>query len=90
MTSSEDSDIFATLGRMHVLIRRGLNRITDIEYARHNLDYAREMVGLVRQVEGEEAGQLAERLVRLLHLDAPSAAPADSAPAPRKYLFSLR
>lgn len=41
-----DSVILGLLGRIHVLMRRVANRITDVEYMRVNKDYAREIVGL--------------------------------------------
>ena len=33
---SSESEIFALIGRVHVLMRRNLNRITDVDYMQAN------------------------------------------------------
>jgi hypothetical protein len=64
-----DSEIFAVLGRIHVILRREGSRITDIEWARSNRDYAREIVRLCRHSKHPDLAGLAARLAGLLHLE---------------------
>lgn len=74
-----DSLIYGLLGRIHILMRRVCNRITDVEYMRTNKDYAREVVRLA-QASGH--GELAELGIRLrLAMDLDEAVPAASATA---------
>jgi hypothetical protein len=71
-----DSVIYGLLGRMHVLMRRVSNRITDVEYMRVSKDYCREIVRLAEATDNEELHNLAERLRQAMDLQAgDSAAP---------------
>lgn len=86
---ASESEIFALLGRIHVLMRRTLNRITDVDYLRVNKDYARLVADLAQGSGHEELVELAGRLRQAMDLD--EAPPPAEAPAPaRKYLFTLR
>lgn len=66
-----DSVIYGLLGRIHLLMRRTCNRITDVEYMRANKDYAREIVRLASAAGNDELAALAGRLRVAMELDAP-------------------
>ncbi|MFZ5583671.1 MAG: hypothetical protein ACOZCK_13530 [Pseudomonadota bacterium] len=86
---SSDSEIFALIGRIHVLMRRSLNRITDVDYMKENKEYARAIVALAEGSGQEELAQLAGKLRQAMALD--PAEPMAAAPEPKaKYLFTLR
>ena len=53
-----DSVILGLLGRIHVLMRRVTNRITDVEYMRSNKEYAREIVRLAGETGHAELIEL--------------------------------
>jgi len=67
-----DSVIYGLLGRIHLLMRRVSNRITDVEYMRVNKDYAREVVRLAMATGNPELAELSARLRRAMELDAPA------------------
>ncbi len=71
-----DSVIYGLLGRIHLLMRRTCNRITDVEYMRANKDYAREIVRLASAAGNDELAALAGRLRVAMELDAPAEAEA--------------
>lgn len=82
---SGTTEVFAVLGRIHVLLRRDLNRITDIEWASVNKPYAAEIVRLCATANHPDLKVLAERLAGLMELNqaaAPPAAGFTRAPAP--------
>ena len=54
--------IFSLAGRMHVLLRREINRIVDVEWFCANAAYAREVIKLARNVQSEELDKLADRI----------------------------
>jgi len=92
---ASDSEIFALIGRIHVLMRRTANRITDVDYMRENREYARHIVELSEATGHEELVQLAGKLRTAMDLDVVrgTSGPADAAGAPEpkaKYLFTLR
>ena len=64
MTS--ESDIFALMGRMHVILRKTLGRITDVDYMYRHPDYAREILDLAYHTNHHELVQLAEQLEPLM------------------------
>ena len=86
-----DSEVFNILSRIHVILRREANRITDIEWARVNREYAREVVHLCGQLPHPDLPGLASRLVALLELNgsATSAKLVWSSPAPMEYETDL-
>ena len=57
-----DSVLYGLLGRIHLLMRRVANRITDVEYMRVNKDYAREIVRLGAATGNPELAELCSRL----------------------------
>ncbi|WP_398306718.1 hypothetical protein [Zoogloea sp.] len=67
-----DSVIYGLLGRIHLLMRRVSNRITDVEYMRVNKDYAREVVRLAMATGNPELAELSARLRLAMELDAPA------------------
>jgi hypothetical protein len=98
-----DSHIYGLLGRIHVLMRRALNRITDVEYMRINADYAREIVRIAEAVGNAEMNELCAKLRVAMELDGPpekkeskrslfggSDAPATEGEDPERYIRSLR
>lgn len=83
-----DSVLYGLLGRIHLLMRRVTNRITDVEYMRTNKDYAREIVRLADASGHDELRELAGRLRDAMDLDAAEAdTPSTPAPAPRSGFF---
>lgn len=65
-----DSVIYGLLGRIHVMMRRVLNRITDVEYMRINKDYSREIVRIGEAAGHAELSELCARLRAAMELDA--------------------
>ncbi len=82
-----DSVILGLLGRIHVLMRRVANRITDVEYMRINKDYAREIVRVAAETGNAELVELCDRLRVAMELDPP---PETDAPARTGLLERLR
>lgn len=68
-----DSVIYSLLGRIHVIMRRVLNRITDVEYMRVNKEYAREIVRIGEGTEHAELVELCTKLRGAMDLDLPDA-----------------
>ncbi|WP_079435456.1 hypothetical protein [Zoogloea sp. LCSB751] len=68
-----DTVIYGLLGRIHLLLRRVSNRITDVEYMRVNKDYAREIVRLALEAGNAELADLATRLTAAMGLEESSA-----------------
>lgn len=60
--SGEMEVLFSVAGRIHVLLRRELNRIIDIEWMCADPVYAREVIKLARTVDSDELHKLAERV----------------------------
>ena len=54
--------IFSLAGRIHVLLRREINRIVDVEWLCSDAAYAREVIKLARNVQSEELRKLADRI----------------------------
>lgn len=69
-----DTVIYGLLGRIHLLMRRVANRITDVEYMRANKDYAREIVRLALETGNAELAELGVRLRAAMELDEPAEA----------------
>jgi hypothetical protein len=82
-----DSHIYGLLGRIHVLMRRTINRITDVEYMRINADYARAIVHIGEATGHEELIDLCHKLRVAMDLD-PPAAKAAAHPVEKKPLFA--
>ncbi len=92
--SGETEILFSLAGRMHVLLRREINRIIDVEWICANPAYASEIIKLARTVGSEELQKLADR-VEEVHPGLPRAGhghiaePVPAAAEP-KYVATLR
>ncbi len=83
-----DTEILAVASRLHVLLRRHANRITDIVWMVANAEYAREVLRIVRAANDAEMTALADRFVALM--PAAGQLPADEPRPSRSYIGSLR
>ena len=54
--------VFSLAGRLHVLLRREINRIVDVEWFCANAVYAGEVIRLARKADSEEMNKLADRI----------------------------
>lgn len=80
-----DSHIYGLLGRIHVLMRRVLNRITDVEYMRVNAAYTREILRIAEATDSAELHELCGKLRVAMELDGPS----DAAPKDKTFSFGF-
>lgn len=91
-----DSEKLAVAAHLHVLMRRKLGRVTDVEWLVRNADYAQEIVRLAcQQTEHADVAEWGARLHQMLFPKL--AAPAGPAivrkplpPAPTRYVGGLR
>ncbi len=92
------SEVMAVASRLHVMLRRKANRITDIVWMISNMEYAREVLRLARAERDDEMNALAARFEQLVPAAAPDRAgdeekarakEAGAKPA-RDYIGSLR
>jgi hypothetical protein len=60
--SGEMEILFSVAGRIHVLLRREINRIIDVEWMCADPVYAKEVIKLARTVESDELHKLADRV----------------------------
>jgi hypothetical protein len=60
--SGEMEILFSLAGRMHVLLRREINRIIDVEWMCADAAYAKEVIKLARTVDSDELHKLADRV----------------------------
>ncbi|MDO8988361.1 MAG: hypothetical protein Q7U91_01875 [Sideroxyarcus sp.] len=60
--SADKEALFSLAGRMHVLLRREINRIIDVEWMCADPVYAKEVIKLARTVDSDELHKLAERV----------------------------
>lgn len=91
-----DMDRLAVAAHLHVLMRRRLNRITDMEWMSTNREYAMAMVRLAHASGHADLQEWAEKLERAWRLVAdgvvppgPRLPPAPPAP-PKRYVSTLR
>ncbi len=93
-----DHEKIAIAARLHVLLRRRLGRVTDVEWMVKSADYAREVVRVSRAAPYAELHEWASRLEAAVvtqpdvPLRRPVLAPAGVAPsaAPRRHASSIR
>lgn len=57
-----DNQAFALMGRLHVTLRRGTGRVTDIEYMRIDPGYCRHVLDLVAGSDNAELRQIGLKL----------------------------
>lgn len=90
--SGEMEIMFSLAGRMHVLLRREVNRIIDVEWMCADAAYTREVIKLARDADSEELHMLAERVEEvhplLVHVER-HAVPVRQMSG-QKYLATLR
>lgn len=88
----ETEILFSLAGRMHVLLRREINRIIDVEWLCADAAYAKEVIKLARTVESDELHKLAERIEEV-HPRFPRIERTDVYTSPQaesKYVATLR
>jgi hypothetical protein len=95
-----DSEKLAIAAHLHVVMRRAMGRVTDVEWLIRSPDYAREIIGVaLAQQDRPELHDWANRLQRAMFGAPPSATakPGSVVPStapkpqpPAKYVGSLR
>jgi hypothetical protein len=90
--SGEMEILFSLAGRMHVLMRREINRIIDVEWMCADAAYAREVIKLARTVDSDELHKLADRVAQVHPKFLRTEYVADHLPAMEesKYMTTLR
>jgi len=91
---ASDSEKLAVAAHLHVLMRRKMGRVTDVEWLVRNADYAREIIRLAcQQAEHPEVADWGARLQAMLF---PKPPPATTTPvgaravAAARYIGGLR
>jgi hypothetical protein len=75
-TMPSDSEKLAVAAHLHVLMRRKMGRVTDVEWLVRNADYAREIIRLAcQQAEHPEVAEWGARLRASLFPGPPAPAP---------------
>ncbi|HSW04441.1 hypothetical protein [Aquabacterium sp.] len=91
-----DHEKIAIAARLHVLLRRRLGRVTDVEWMVKSADYAREVVRVSRAAPYAELHEWADRLEAAVvtqpdaPLRHPVLAPAGAPPSTRRYVNTIR
>ncbi len=84
--------LFSLAGRMHVLLRREINRIVDVEWMCVDPAYAKEVIKLARTAGSDELHKLADRVEEvhplLPRIEQPAASMTPRTEA--KYVATLR
>jgi hypothetical protein len=90
--SGEMEVLFSVVGRIHVLLRREINRIIDVEWICADPVYAREVIKLARTVDSDELHKLADRVeeVHPLFLRTDRSIEAITHHSESKYVSTLR
>lgn len=57
-----ENQAFALMGRLHVTMRRHMNRVTDIEYMRISPDYCRHLLELALKSDNEDLRNVGVKL----------------------------
>jgi hypothetical protein len=93
---ASDSEKLAVAAHLHVLMRRKMGRVTDVEWLVRNADYAQEIIRLAcQQVEHPEVAEWGARLRAALFPKGPPPAPAAAAASTKaapalRYVGGLR
>lgn len=61
-TESLEKQAFGLMGRLHVMLRREIGRVTDIKYMGMNPEYCAHVLDVVRQVANPELQEISQRL----------------------------
>jgi len=93
-----ESEKMAVAAHLHVLMRRKMGRVTDVEWLVRNADYAQEIIRLAcQQAEHPEVADWGARLRTMLFPKPPPApspksasASAGAAPVATRYVGGLR
>lgn len=93
-----ESEKLALAAHLHVLLRRHVGRVTDVEWMIKDPAYAREIIGLARASGQRDCAERANRLAEALFPPPPSPPPALAPATPvgtlggvvRRYVGSLR
>ena len=89
-----DSEKMAVAAHLHVLMRRKMGRVTDVEWLVRNADYAQEIIRLAcQQAEHPEVADWGARLRTMLFPKpppVPSPKSASAAPVATRYVGGLR
>ncbi|MGE5758066.1 MAG: hypothetical protein ACM3W8_04290 [Sideroxydans sp.] len=90
--SGEMEILFSLAGRIHVLLRREINRIIDVEWMCADPAYAQEVIKLARSTGSDELHKLADRVEEVRPQLRPIAHPDVPVPhrAESKYVATLR
>jgi hypothetical protein len=78
-----EMQVFAIAARLHVVMRRAMGRVTDVEWMIHNRDYAREMIRLARGCTDPELRELADKFESSLDPQQRVAPPARAVSVPQ-------
>jgi hypothetical protein len=93
-----ESEKLALAAHLHVVLRRHVGRVTDVEWLVKDAAYAREIIALARDSGHADCAERAHRLAEALFPPPPPAAPVRAPAAPasalgvamRRYVGSLR
>ena len=91
---ASDSEKLAVAAHLHVLMRRKMGRVTDVEWLVRNADYAREIIRLAcQQAEHPEVADWGTRLQAMLFPKPPPPVPTPVSArvvAAARYIGGLR
>ena len=84
--------MFSLAGRLHVSLRREINRIIDVEWFCSNAAYAGEVIRLARKTQSADLNKLADRMEEVHPLLLRVQQKAEAAPVVQesKYVMTLR
>jgi hypothetical protein len=60
--SGLENQAFALMSRLHVIVRRQIGRVTDIEYMRIDPVYCRYVMNMARDMKNDDLNQICEKL----------------------------
>ena len=78
-----EMETFAIAARLHVVMRRALGRVTDVEWMTRNRDYASEVIRLARGHADAELRDLADKFEAILAPQKRAEPPRRVVPAPQ-------
>ena len=84
----QDSEKMAIAAHLHVLLRRKLGRVTDVEWMVKSTDYAQEVIRIARAEAHEDLHEWASKLETAIAPRAAKAATRSSDPADSRFGFA--